>query len=162
MFGEKHILSPKISPRHRAQSFDNDSPRSQKNDLNLQLRQNSLLQTFSHVGASEKIKVNEDMIEPFDHVSDYANTTYKFPKTDKFKLDLLKFEHTMGNEFTDNQSMKDVNEKFDDNDDIYAPTKPRSILGKRTMSAKSKNKSKKIFSSSEHHNSTPIYCQTEK
>jgi hypothetical protein len=58
--------------------------------------------------------------------------------------------------------MKDVNEKFDDNDDIYAPTKPRSILGKRTMSAKSKNKSKKIFSSSEHHNSTPIYCQTEK
>ena len=61
-----------------------------------------MLQTFSHVGASEKIKVNEDMIEPFDHVSDYANTTYKFPKTDKFKLDLLKFEHTMGNEFTDN------------------------------------------------------------
>ena len=55
--------------------------------------------------------------------------------------------------------MKEV--KFDDRDDIYAPTKPRSILGKRTMSAKSKNKSKKVFSS-EHHNSTPIYCQTEK
>jgi len=57
--------------------------------------------------------------------------------------------------------MKDV--KFDDRDydrdDIYAPTKPRSILGKRTMSSKSKNtKSKKVFSSSEHVNSTPIYC----
>lgn len=62
----------------------------------------------------------------------------------------------MGNEFTDNQSMKEV--KFDDHDDIYAPTKPRSILGKRTMSSKSKSKSKKVFSSSEHHNSTPIYC----
>ena len=56
--------------------------------------------------------------------------------------------------------------KFDDDDnDIYAPTKPRSILGKRTMSSKSKSKSKKIFSSSEHQNSLPknktIYCQTE-
>ena len=66
----------------------------------------------------------------------------------------------MGNEFRDNQSMKEV--KFDERDrddnDIYAPTKPRSILGKRTMSSKSKNKSKKVFSTSEHHNSTPIYC----
>ena len=102
MFGEKHILSPKISPRHRAQSFDNDSPRSQKNDLNIQMRQNSLLNNYSHAG-TEKIKVNEDMIEPFDHVSDYGNTEiYKFPKKDKFKLDLQKFDHTMGNEFTDN------------------------------------------------------------
>lgn len=50
--------------------------------------------------------------------------------------------------------------KFDDDNDIYAPTKPRSILGKRTMSSKSK--SKKVFSSSEHQNSIPknktIYC----
>ena len=55
----------------------------------------------------------------------------------------------MGKEFTDNQSMREV--KFEDHDnDIYAPTKPRSILGKRTMSSKSKGKSKKIFMSSEH------------
>ena len=65
------------------------------------MRNNSLLQTYSHAD-TEKIKVNEDMIEPFDHVSDYGNTAYKFPKTDKFKLDLQKFDHTMGNEFTDN------------------------------------------------------------
>jgi len=61
----------------------------------------------------------------------------------------------MGNEFTDNNSMKDVKydkyDKYDRDDiDIYAPTKPRSILGKRTMSSKSKGKSKKIFMSSEH------------
>jgi hypothetical protein len=68
----------------------------------------------------------------------------------------------MGNEFRDNQSMREVKIDDCDRDDIYAPTKPRSILGKRTMSSKSKNKSKKVFSSSGHKNSTPIYCQTEK
>jgi hypothetical protein len=62
----------------------------------------------------------------------------------------------MGIEFADNKSMKE--KKIDKDDYIYegTNTKPRSILGKRTMSSKSK--SKKVFSSKSHQFSTPIYC----
>ena len=51
----------------------------------------------------------------------------------------------MGIEFADNKSMKE--KKIENDDYIYdgTQTKPRSILGKRTMS--SKGKSKKVFSS---------------
>jgi len=54
------------------------------------MRTNSLLLTSRDVG-TEEIKVNEDMIEPWENRSAHGNASFKVTKADKFKLDLQNF-----------------------------------------------------------------------